>query len=95
VIFRAESMTQAVEFFSAILTNSFYVPSMIRGTTTAALGFVLLLIEWLQRDKQHGLQFSGRKPFNHAVVRWGIYYLLLLLINKYSVEGQTFIYFQF
>lgn len=95
VIFRAESMTQAAEFFSAILTNSFYVPSMIRGTTTAALGFVLLLIEWLQRDKQHGLQFSGRKPFNHAVVRWGIYYLLLLLINKYSVEGQTFIYFQF
>ena len=95
VIFRAESMTQAADFFSALMTNRFYDPSMTRGITIAAAGFVLLFIEWLQRDKQHALQFTGRKPFNHAIVRWGIYYLLLLLINKYSSEGQTFIYFQF
>lgn len=94
-IFRAESMPQAVDFFTALLTNRFYDPSMTRGITIAASGFVLLFIEWLQRDKQHALQFTDSKPFSYPIVRWSIYYLLLLLIDKYSGDGQTFIYFQF
>lgn len=94
-IFRAESMPQAVDFFTALLTNRFYDPSMTRGVTIAASGFVLLFIEWLQRDKQHALQFTDSKPFSYPIVRWSIYYLLLLLIDKYSGDGQTFIYFQF
>ena len=94
-IFRAESMPQAVDFFTALLTNRFYDPSMTRGVTIAASGFALLFIEWLQRDKQHTLQFTGSKPFSYPIVRWSIYYLLLLLIDKYSGDGQTFIYFQF
>lgn len=94
-IFRAESMPQAVDFFTALLTNRFYDPSMTRGVTIAASGFALLFIEWLQRDKQHALQFTDSKPFNYPIVRWSIYYLLLLLIDKYSGDGQTFIYFQF
>jgi len=94
-IFRAESMPQAIDFFTALLTNRFYDPSMTRGVTIAASGFVLLFIEWLQRDKQHALQFTDSKPFSYPIVRWSIYYLLLLLIDKYSGDGQTFIYFQF
>lgn len=94
-IFRAESMPQAIDFFTALLTNRFYDPSMTRGVTIAASGFALLFIEWLQRDKQHALQFTDSKPFSYPIVRWSIYYLLLLLIDKYSGDGQTFIYFQF
>lgn len=94
-IFRAESMPQAIDFFTALLTNRFYDPLMTRGVTIAASGFALLFIEWLQRDKQHALQFTDSKPFSYPIVRWSIYYLLLLLIDKYSGDGQTFIYFQF
>ena len=95
IIFRAESMAQAVDYFTSIFTNRFYDPSMTRGLTMAGFGFLLLLIEWFQRDKQHGLQFPGRKPFNFTAIRWGIYYLIILLIDKFSGESQSFIYFQF
>lgn len=95
IIFRAESMSQAIDYFSSMFTNKFYDLSMIHGVAFMGFGFLLLFVEWLQRDKQHALQFSNRKPFNYRIVRWGIYYFIVFLIAKYSGESQTFIYFQF
>ncbi len=95
IIFRAESMTQAVEYLSAMVTNRIFDASLLHGKAYLCFGFILLLIEWLQRDKQHALQFSRNYPFNYRLVRWGIYYLILSIIIKYSGESQTFIYFQF
>ena len=95
IIFRAESMTQAVEYLSAMVTNRIFNASLLYGKAHLCFGFILLLIEWLQRDKQHALQFSRNYPFNYRLVRWGIYYLILSIIIKYSGESQTFIYFQF
>ena len=95
IIFRAETMTQAVEYLSAIFTNKFFDASMLYGKDCLCLGLILLLIEWLQRDKQHALQFTNTKPFNYRLVRWGIYYLILIVITIYAGSSQTFIYFQF
>jgi hypothetical protein len=70
---------------------------MLQGKDYVFFGFGLLLlfIEWLQRDKQHALQFSDAKPFNSRLVRWGVYYLILAIIIRFTGESQTFIYFQF
>ena len=95
IIFRAESMTQAVDFLTAMVSNRFFDASDLHGVTYIYFGIALLAVEWLQRDKQHALQFSDAKPFNHRLVRWGIYYIILLLIAKYAGSSQTFIYFQF
>ena len=95
IIFRAESMTQAVGFLTAMVSNRFFDTSALHGITYMCFGIALLAVEWLQRDKQHALQFSDAKPFNHRLVRWGIYYIILLLIAKYAGSSQTFIYFQF
>ena len=95
IIFRAESMTQAVDFLTAMVSNRFFDASALHGVTYIYFGIALLAVEWLQRDKQHALQFSDAKPFNHRLVRWGIYYIILLLIAKYAGSSQTFIYFQF
>ena len=95
IIFRAESMTQAVGFLTAMVSNRFFDTSALPGVTYMCFGIALLAVEWLQRDKQHALQFSDAKPFNHRLVRWGIYYIILLLIAKYAGSSQTFIYFQF
>lgn len=95
IIFRAESMTQAVGFLTAMISNRFFDTSALPGVTYMCFGIALLAVEWLQRDKQHALQFSDAKPFNHRLVRWGIYYIILLLIAKYAGSSQTFIYFQF
>ena len=95
VLPRAESMTQAVGYFTAMFTNKFFDTSMLYGKDCIYFVLILLFIEWLQRDKQHALQFTNKKPFNHRLVRWGIYYLILIVITRYAGSSQTFFYFQF
>lgn len=95
IIFRSETMSQAMDYLKAMMTNNFFDASKLHGTTYLCFGISLFFIEWLQRDKQHAMQFSNRKPFCYRIVRWGIYYLILLVIAKYSGSSQTFIYFQF
>ena len=95
IIFRAESMTQAVEYLTAMFTNKLYDASQIYGTDYLNFGLAILALEWLQRDKQHALQFPNMKPFNYRLVRWGIYYTIILIIAKHAGSSQSFIYFQF
>ena len=97
IIFRAESMSQAVDYLKAIFTNRFFDSSTIHLHSILYLcyGLFLLLVEWLQRDKQHALQLSNNRLFKYRFVRWGIYYVILLLIANYAGSRQTFIYFQF
>ena len=95
IIFRAETMAQAVDYFTAMVSNKFFDASALFGVTCTCFGIVLLAIEWLQRDKQHALQFSDVKPFNYRLVRWGIYYIIIMIIACYAGTSQTFIYFQF
>lgn len=95
IIFRSETIMQAKDYLSAMFTNKFFDSSMIYGVFYLNLGFFLLIVEWLQRDKQHALQFSQSRLFNSRIVRWCIYYFILLIIIKYTGSSQTFIYFQF
>ena len=95
IIFRAETMAQAVDYLTAMVSNKFFDASALFGVTCMCFGIVLLAIEWLQRDKQHALQFSNVKPFNYRLVRWGIYYIIIMIIACYAGTSQTFIYFQF
>jgi D-alanyl-lipoteichoic acid acyltransferase DltB (MBOAT superfamily) len=93
IIFRANSMSQAIDYLCCMFTNP------IVGDKTfgswVAYGSLLMLIEWIQRDKQHALQFSSRKPFCYGFVRYTIYAAIIALIWIYTGTVQTFIYFQF
>ena len=95
IIFRAETMGQAVDYLTAMASNRFFDASALYGMGFLCLGILLLTVEWLQRDKQHALQFGGTSVFKYRLVRWGVYYVILAIIAKYSGESQTFIYFQF
>ena len=95
IIFRADSMPQAVSFLSAMFTNPFFDASRLPGVNYLCFGLVLLAVEWLQRDKQHALQFPNVKPFQYRFVRWGVYYGVIVLIARFAGASQTFIYFQF
>mgnify|MGYP002624563762 CR=1 FL=1 len=98
IIFRSETMSQAGDYFYSMMTHPFFGDNkLIRQWVI--WGCVLLLVEWLQRDKQHALQFPNAKPFNYLPVRWFIY-LALICITYVSyalniADDSTFIYFQF
>jgi len=97
IIFRADSMSHALDFFKHILSKSIFSYPLFTNRISALISLifsiVLLIVEWLQRDKEHGLQLNNdRLP---QLVRWGIYYAIGIVIVWYGGYQETFIYFQF
>lgn len=96
IIFRAESMGQAIDFLCSMFTQPFYFSDgNITERKWLIWGLACLLVEWLQREKQHALQFPNIRLFRYALPRWSVYALLLVLMVMYVGKIQTFIYFQF
>jgi len=52
---------------------------------------LLVLAEWIQRDRQHALQFEKFPVY----ARWAVYFGLVILILFMGGKQETFIYFQF
>lgn len=96
IIFRAESITQAWEYLGGMwqwgtLKASYRFFTQSDVATTGWLIVLMLVVEWVQRNRLHGL---FRLPTN-TPIRWGVY-VLVALITLLSIEqAQTFIYFQF
>ena len=95
IIFRSEDMTSAIGYISRMFLTMFDSCSVGFGKVLLLGGASLLIVEWLQRDRQHALQFAGIRLFQHRWVRWAIYYAMIVLIAQNVGSRQTFIYFQF
>ena len=69
--------------------------SMINDNLIKNIVFVaiLVLVEWFQRKREHGLQIMG--IFKQRWVRITIYYLVIFLIAMVGAKQAQFIYFQF
>jgi alginate O-acetyltransferase complex protein AlgI len=94
IFFRAKDINHALDYLSTLFSKSiFYAPDYGFGFTKSFI-FILfmLLVEWLQREKQHGLELSGVK---NKYVKWSIYYALILVIFEFGANSKSFIYFQF
>jgi D-alanyl-lipoteichoic acid acyltransferase DltB (MBOAT superfamily) len=94
VIFRADNMSVAIDYLQRMLFDfSFSVPTVGRKALLFVL--MLLVVEWLQRGKEHGLQFPENLFFCHRGVRWAVYYLLFIMTLLMAGTETDFIYFQF
>lgn len=92
IFFRADSITQALSYIQHIWSTSLLsVPGDLGMTRVFPLIVIVLAVEWLQREKQHGLE--GLRM--HLVPRWSIYYGLAAFILHFAGAQQRFIYFQF
>ncbi len=93
VFFRATSMHDAVHYISGIFSISlFSVPEVFPKDILLSIT-LLVLAEWFQREKEHALQF--KKIVFPKIVRWGLYYGIILAILYFGGSQQEFIYFQF
>ena len=103
IIFRAPTISDSWQYLLSIL-------SLHNGTHLGALGSMIfsdiwvysfvvmvLVLEWTTREREYPLQFSTLGLFRHQLMRWGLYFLLCLLLFFFSDPGanQDFIYFQF
>ena len=93
IIFKADSIGQAWNFFKGICTASLFSRPDASGVTGFAIAIVImLLVEWLQRDKEHGLDLSCVK---RGVFRYAAYLAILFLTFAFGGHAVNFIYFQF
>lgn len=98
VFFRAENVSSAFIYIKNIFSKSILtLPNMgilFDSFTLFIFIGILILFEWVKRDKKHGLEdiFSSR-----LLARWSVYVLLFLIILTQGAwtENQDFIYFQF
>lgn len=95
IIFRAETIGQAIHYITSIFINPLIGNGLIDGKKILSTGILLLCIEWLQREKQHALEFPETGIFRYRFFRWAVYYLIVILIINYTGSSQSFIYFQF
>ena len=97
IIFRAESIGQAVDYLASMLSPSLFTLSGIDGKKDILWCLLILAVEWIQRDKQHALQISGVKVFSKSAVRFSLYVMLtFVVIYFFSTNAKSdFIYFQF
>ena len=96
VFFRAENLSHAFHYLQTIFSRTLFIKPDLIPWQEIILIVMLIVAEWIQRKKQHALEFYPTKR-NLKVLRWSLYMVLLLMIyflGDYSTEYE-FIYFQF
>lgn len=102
VFFRADSLSMAIDYLSIIFSmRIFELPisdfwTMNTGNHLVYLFFLIIgfvLVEWLQREKNHGLELDTEKV--PKPVRWVAYYAIIICCFLMNGVQQEFIYFQF
>ena len=95
IVFRAESISQAWSFILKMFLSFYDDSHVIFERRYILYGLGLLVIEWVQRDKQHVLQFTNNSLFKYKAVRWSLYIIMIITILGAMGQKQSFIYFQF
>lgn len=95
VIFRAESLGQLWDIVNHIIKNNFFSYKLLYGKTFFVYALIMIIIEYLQREKQHALQLPNNWLFRKKIVRWALYAVICFFIVIKSGRSQDFIYFQF
>jgi len=91
VFFRAVSVVEAFSYLKQMIFGfNFGFPSV--DIKPLLFIFILIVVEWLQRTKQYGLELSGVK---NTPIRWVFYIVVFCLILFFGAKSQSFIYFQF
>lgn len=95
IIFRSESINEAFLFIGNIFSPTLFNIEMQYGKSVTIGILFMLIVEWLNRNKLHALQFNGEGVFRYRVIRWFVYYGIIVATILFMSINQTFIYFQF
>lgn len=93
VFFRIDTVYNGFMFLIEIFSLSFFsIPEL--PSVYVFIGIIfLLVVEWLQRNKNHGLEIDAKTM--SLPLRWSLYFFLFLFILVFGAETNPFVYFQF
>ena len=92
IFFRANSIAEAFEYIGGMIDPSILTFPKLGHPSLVFFIVIFVVIEWLHRDRKFGLDFKANVPL---ILRWSIYYILIILIFSFGGKQQDFIYFQF
>lgn len=93
IIFRADNISQAFWYISGIITHNFF--PLVLSKRLLLYVIIMFTLEWINRRRDFGLQFSSAFVNKHVAVRWIIYIAILFFTWKYMALSQNYIYFKF
>ena len=92
IIFRAENIGQIWEYFRKICDTTLLTTPQHAGIHALFVNIILLvLIEWVTRDKRHGLDLVALPIY----MRYFIYLVFAFILFAFGGQTANFIYFQF
>lgn len=96
ILFRSSTITDAWRYLQRMCGNTFFDKPTGYGSehdlwVAIIMIMVMLVIEWIQRNREHGLAIGTVRP---RLLRWTVYYAILIGL-LFSKGVETFIYFQF
>jgi len=95
IFFRANNVEHAFSIIGEIFSSSFFNAIELPKVAYVVVGLIIvfLMIEWLGRANQYAIaRLEVRWP---RIVRYAMYYSIILAIFLFAGKGQDFIYFQF
>lgn len=93
IFFRSNTITDAFGYCSVLFSESLLTAPTILPKATLFFIFIFMATEWLQRDKEHGLDIV---PLQLSLwKRWAIYITVIFVMCWCGGQPQGFIYFQF
>lgn len=97
IIFRAENISQVGDYISQMASTSIFSIGSIYGKKLLAFCILILLFDWIQRDKEYVLQIAGSNYFKNVYLRWSLYMCITwsCMYCFFTMDKSEFIYFQF
>jgi alginate O-acetyltransferase complex protein AlgI len=92
IIFRSENITISLVYITGIFDPSLFTKPVSVSLFKIAAICLMLIVEWMQRGKEHGLQTLG---ISTTPLRWTIYMCLFIICLIKFEQNHDFIYFQF
>lgn len=93
IFFRADTMSQAINYISHIFTSALFKMPEIRPSLVIMVLAVFIFMEWIGREKNYALENFAihlSKP-----LQWAFHLLVFTVIILCMGKEQPFIYFQF
>lgn len=96
IIFRGNCILEVFDYFQGVvqldllsvpclMTKDYYIPLFV------SIG-LMLVVEWIQKDKQHGMDLSN---IYKAWVRYVIYFVIITIVFWLGGHAEEYVYFQF
>lgn len=97
VLFRADTLPQALGYITRMFTNFHYTTFHLnKNSLIGIIGImVLLVVEWVERKREHEFAIAGHGLLRYAPIRYTLYYSIVMIILFCSKQEGDFIYFQF